>query len=274
MREYQYFKQSSDPDISAALVGISRIDWIYNEPGESKRDAVRKMRTGEFDVLPVMNKNRAYVSYFHTAEWGRYDEQNIGSSRISGDDHIYYLTHIKDVIRSFHTENRNFFFLTNRIEVIGLITIGNLNCKHVSLYYFNLLSNLERRLAQFIKAKLERDEILTNLEKIAVQRKIETTLKAIESFRADNKIGMDSNIIEYLYLSDLFLLIEEKNLFELLGYGNKEDVVQHTGKLKKLRNSIAHPTRSLVSSRESISELWQASEKIEDLDVRLDGFIQ
>lgn len=272
MKEYQYFKQSSDPDIYAALPGISKRDWIEAKPGEPIESAANVMKKFQFDVLPLANKKGQYKGYFHTVEWGKYNEGNIRSDRIKAEDKLYYLAHIKDVIRSFFIEKRNFYFLSNRSEIIGLITIGNLNCKHVSLYYYNLISTLERNLAKFILDSdgIGKDVILNCLETVADNNNIEATKNSIKRYKDDNRKGVDGNIIEYLYLTDLFLLIEHLELYKRMGFNKKEEFNKNLGRLKKLRNVVSHSNRSLITGPNSIHDLWQATQKISDLEEHLE----
>jgi len=83
--------------------------------------------------------------------------------------------------------------------------------------------------------------------------------------------GMDGSIIEYLYLSDLFILAYEHHLFKLLGYKNKEEFEKGAGKLRHLRNAISHPNKSLVKGPESLNDLWKSAQKITELSERLDN---
>lgn len=84
-------------------------------------------------------------------------------------------------------------------------------------------------------------------------------------FKEDASKGLDGNIIEYLYLSDLFLLITEHKLYKVLGYKNQDAFEKGSGKLKSIRNAIAHPNKSLVKSHDTLCDLWTAIVKIEEL---------
>lgn len=270
MQEYQYFKQTGNPEIHAALVGISKQDCICAKPHGNTRDAIEIMGLYQFDILPKLNKGDVIDSYYYTLQWGKYRKENIKTSLIEPSDTIYYLTNIKDVIRMMFESSRNFYFLTNLSEVIGLITISNLNCKHISFYYYNLINSLERKLGKFVHQELDTIKILDSLKKVGVEKNIQSSLDTVSRYKEDAVKGMDGSIIEYLYLSDLFILISELKLFKLLGYKKQDEFEKDSGKLKQIRNAIAHPNKSLVKEPESLNDLWKSLVKINELDERLD----
>lgn len=272
MQEYYYFKQSGTPEIHAAIVGISKEDWICAQANEQSADAHQKMAQYGFDILPRVNKDGTINTYYYTEVWGKYSEQNIKWSKIKPEDCLYYLTHIKDVIRLMYENERNFYFLANYSTVFGLITISNLNCKQVALYYYNLICSLERELGKFVHNNLESNQILHSLESLGREKNISSALDTVKRFREDYTKGLDGSIIEYLYLSDLFLLISVHQLYKKLDYKNNEAFEKGSGKLKSLRNTIAHPNKSLVKSRETLNDLWKAFMKIEELENRITSY--
>ncbi|QNA44292.1 hypothetical protein [Lacibacter sediminis] len=269
MQEYQYFKQSGNPEVHAALVGISKQDWICVRFRENTNDAISTMSKYQFDILPKMNKDSSIDSYYRTVEWGKYSAENILLKKIESADKLYYLTNIRDVIRLMFESKRNFFFLTNHSEIVGLISISNLNCKHVALYYFNLINTLERRMGKFIHQHLATETILGSLQKLGEEKQIPSALDTVKRYKGDALKGLDGSIIEYLYLSDLFLLACEHHLYKLLGYKKQQDFDKRSGLLRGLRNAIAHPNKSLVKGPLSLNDLWKSSVKINELDERL-----
>jgi len=269
MQEYNYFKQTGTPEIHAAIAGISKEEWVFAEPQETRLDAFLKMMDNGFDILPKVNRDGTINTYFYTSEWGKYSESDIKWSKIKQEDCLYYLTHIKDIIRLMSENSRNFYFLTNHSDIIGLITISNLNCKQVAIYYYNLLCSLERSLGHFIRKRLTPTEILDSLEKLGNEIDIPSALDTVKRYKHDASIGTDASIIEYLYLSDVFLLISRHKLYKDLGYKNQEGFEKGSGKLRELRNMIAHPNKSLVKGPQTLPDLWKSSMKIEELEERL-----
>ena len=266
MNEYYYFKQTGTPEIHAAIVGISKEDWVCALAQEKLPDVYQKMAANGFDILPKVNRNGNVHSYYCTKSWGRYAEDGIELKNIQPEDSLYYTTNIKDVIRLMYEQGRNYFFLANYTDVIGLITISNLNCKQVALYYYNLVCSLEKALGMFVRGCLDRDQILHSLEKLGREKNKRSALDTVKRFNADFSKGLDGSIIEYLYLSDLFLLISHHQMYKRLGYKTQDLFLRDTDKLNTLRNSIAHPNKSLVKSRETLNDLWKAFIKIEELE--------
>jgi len=267
MLEYQYFKQTGNPEIHAALVGISKVDWIAAEHQDNTDKALTLMSNYEFDILPKKNKDGSILKYYATDEWGNYE--NITLHNINPDDLLYYLTNIKDVIHLMYERNRKFFFLTNHTEVIGLITISNLNCKHVSLYFYNLISIFERKMGRFVRDKLSVEQILKTLKDVGESKDISSALDTVKRFTTDSEKGLDGSIVEYLYLSDLFLLAGHFKLYKELGYNKPEAFEKGAGNLRRIRNSIAHPNKSLIKGPASLEELWRGLVKLEELDEKL-----
>lgn len=269
MQEYQYFKKSGNPEINAALVGISKEDWLCARPGTTKVDAIKIMEQYQFDILPQINKSNIVKSYYFTIRWGVYNDNNILCKPIEEADKIYYLTNIVDVIRLMYENKRNFYFLTNHSEIVGLITISNLNCKNVSLYYYNLINTIERKLGHFVRKYLDTASIIESLQKIGKRKSTTYALDSITRFVEDSQKGLDGSIIEYLYLSELFLLIIEHKLYKKLDYKNQNAFEENSGKLRQLRNTISHPNKSLIKNTQSLNDLWYSSLKIKELDEKL-----
>src|SRR5437870_13866423 len=98
------------------------------------------MRGAQIDILPVMNGSRV-TKYFRTHQWNDYS--NVVEALVRHADAIPFNAHIRDVIRGFALEERNFYFLQNERRIIGLISLVNLNCRQVKVYLFSLLTDLE-----------------------------------------------------------------------------------------------------------------------------------
>lgn len=269
MQEYNYFKQTGNPEIHAAVVGICKIDWISAFYNTKISQAVDQMKNYEFDILPIENKNGEITHYFGTSTWRKYTRDNISRFEIQSEHLLYYLTNIQDVIRMMYLQKTNFYFLSNHISVIGLITISNLNCKQVLLYYYSLIVNLERTFAKFLHMYLSVDEIVNSLQLVGEEKQILSALETVNRYKSDCVKGLDCSIIEYMYLSDLFILASHHQLYLKLGYKNNKEFEKWSGKLKGLRNIVAHPNKTLITGPDSLVNLWQSDLKIEELVGRL-----
>lgn len=265
MKEISYFKDSGNPTITVALAGINKVEWIYADHIESQSSSISKMKDYRFDVLPIRNEDGNYTQYYKTNIWGNYDPSNIIRCEIVQDDKLYYLTNIHDAIRKFSATNRKYFFLDNQSDIIGLITIGNLNCKHVYLYLYNLIVQVEQALGRFIYASGLTDKELYLQFKERTESK--NAKEAIQRYEADDDLGLDYNFIEYLYLTDLCYIFKKYDLVDQLSITKRkfEDII---GNINAVRTVVAHPNKSLIRNDESIHDLYQL---IEEIDYLLDS---
>lgn len=255
MKELQYFKDPGNPDISVALAGINKLEWICAEYDEVLHAAVHKMSKNKFDILPIIEKNGQVLKYYQTNRWGDYNSDNIIISEITQSDRLYYLTHIHDAIIKFAKTNRKFFFLDNQDEIIGLITIGNLNSKHVYVYLYNLVVQLEQAMGKFIYDQNVKD---ADLIKLFEQRKeSNNSFDALARYKADDQKGLDYNFIEYIYLTDLSFIFCKYKFHELIGMTRRafENEIVKANELRKL---VAHPNKSIIRSNDSIHKLVEA----------------
>ena len=152
MNDYYHYTRPGDPDISVALAGKSKLDWVYAEANDSREVAFQKMLVNRFDVLPIREVNGEYQRYYITKDWGTYVKEDIEIKFITPEDRLYYLTNIHDAIANFSVTRRQFFFLDNLLAINGLITIGNLNSKHIYLYLYNLIVQVEHALEIYLSS--------------------------------------------------------------------------------------------------------------------------
>ncbi len=265
MKEISYFKDSGNPSITVALAGINKLEWVYAEHSDSHDFSTIKMSELRFDVLPIRNDDSNYTHCYRTNIWGNYDPGNINRFEIIQEDKLYYLTNIHDAIRRFSATNRKFFFLDNQSDIVGLITIGNLNCKHVYLYLYNLIAQIEQALGRFIYANDITDQELYLQFKERTESK--NAQEAIARYEADDDEGLDYNFLEYLYLTDLCYIFKKFELVEKLGISKSKfgDII---GNINEVRTVVAHPNKSLIRNDQSVHDLYQL---ITDIDYLLDS---
>jgi len=265
MKEISYFKDSGNPTITVALAGINKLEWIYADHIESESASVSKMNDYRFDVLPIRNEDSNYTHCYRTNTWGNYDPANIIRFEIAQEDKLYYLTNIHDAIRRFSVTNRKYFFLDNQSDIVGLITVGNLNCKHVYLYLYNLIVQVEQALGRFIYASGLTDRELYLQFKERTESK--NAQEAIQRYDDDDAKGLDYNFLEYLYLTDLCYIFKKFDLVERLGITKVKfgDII---GNINEVRTVVAHPNKSLIRNEGSIHDLYQL---IEEIDYLLDS---
>ena len=255
------------PGITISSICINKSDWTYALHNELKEQAFNKMQKNKFDVLPVREADGAFKKYFITKEWGDFGVNDIRKYEIKPKDCINHLTDIKDAVKAFAKTDRNFFFLINEKEVVGLITAGNLNSKHVYIYLYNLISQLEFALGRLINGSGIDDH-----ELYRIFEKNNKSVKPNTRYRREIKKGLDHKFAEFAYLGDMAWIIREKNLYRKIGITGK-DFDSSIKLVNKLRNIVAHPVNSLIKGKNSIVELDMAITKIDALTAKINSYL-
>lgn len=261
MKELYYFKDPGNPHITVALAGISKFDWTSVSSDMNKYDVSTIMSTNRFDILPIVNG--ANVTHcFKTIRWGNYSPENIEKHEIRDQERLYYLTNIEDAIHLFARSGNKFFFLDNLKDIIGLTTIGNLNCKHVYLHLYNLIIQLENLLGSFIYLKGITDQRLLKAFEIGIESKHEKDI--VRRYRRDDSMGMDSRFIDYVFFSDYIQIYKHYDLAKELDI-SFDCLEGYITKINDLRNMVAHPNQSLIKKDSSIFILSEAIQLIYQL---------
>lgn len=250
MNVKKYFEYSPELELTVAQIGVNKWDWTnINSKNENKAKLI--MERNNFDILPIC-ENEKYTQFFQTTTIGDYSRVSIGII----DDHlkIYYRLSFIDLLKKFEKEKRTFYFLVDSEDVLGLITISNLNCLAVYHYIYQITSNLERILSSFIRSYLNQNEVIEILKKTTDK----SAKIALKSFIDDKNKNFENNIFQHLYLPTLNTIIKysEHKLPEkakqILFY-RKE--FSSNGLYNKIRNEIAHPIGALFKSHESIFQI-------------------
>src|SRR5690606_20435711 len=247
-----FFLDDGQVKITVASVGISKHRWVYvNESEIESNKHIDLMTKNKFDHLPIVLESGLVAEYFRTKEPNNFSE--IERVKIHYDDILPLDTNIKEVIERFSDERR-FYFLTYQKKISGLITIGNLNCKQVQVYIFNLICELERELGNFVNSKLSSEEIINWLSKKQNMGNEDCKYNHIlEEFRRLTALDLENQITEHFFLVDFFCIIKDFGLNKKLEYTNQKWIDLNS--INELRNRIAHPTRSLLDNENTIERL-------------------
>jgi hypothetical protein len=252
MIEDFFFLRKNVVDVDAAIVGISKTRWVALPHMEASIDRAQEiMQQQQFDLLPIITKDGIVCEYFQTADWNNYDK--IQRKEIDYDDIIPLQTPLRTVIKSFAKEKRLFYFLTNENRVSGLISVVHLNKRQVRILIFSLISELEIRLSSLIRLRMREEEILKMVGNKDVKQR----------YSEDKEHGIESDLMEYLYFSDLISIIAKNDLYKILGYPSRKKFENALGPINNLRNEVVHPTRSLIARAKSVGKLWDKLETIE-----------
>ncbi|BAX82351.1 hypothetical protein [Labilibaculum antarcticum] len=275
MKEQFYFNQIQGKELLVASLGIHNSDWkeiSTKEFSQNKQVVHDIMIKNHYDVIPVKNKSGSFAHYVTTSSWGDYSLSNIEMKSIKfAEDGIYYLTHISDAIRLMVENKRNFYFLTNHTSVVGLLSIANLNNKYFYYWLYQNLVDLEQGLGKMLSSQLDTQQICNRIEELSSQdNDLGKWFKDTSNrYKEDQKKNSDTAITEYLYFGQLIELFHQFDLHKILGYKNGDGFKKHTSYLNKIRNTVAHPTRSLIQDHSSLIELWNGIVKMDELSKSL-----
>lgn len=262
------FNTDLTEQITAAMAGISTIKWKkVRDDAQSETEAADIMKRNRYDVLPIETRD-GFTSYFHTIEWNNYT--SIARSIIKKDDIIPATTHIRETIKLFTQNKRRYFFLEHDHSIVGLISIANINSRPVKVYLFSMISEIEVELGKIINQHVDEESVL---QKTIYDPKNEgrhdETKKRYEEDRA---LGVELEVTEYIFLSELIEIILLYGLYQPLDY-SKREFKREFNAINDLRHSVAHPTRSLITRNDDIDRLDRRISYIEKALQRLRNHI-
>lgn len=261
----KYFLDVGKVTFTAATIGISKERWTsINESEIGKVDYKKIMKDNRFDHLPIVDKNGFVTEFFKAVDLKNFEEVTRVTIK-RPEDTIPLNMDIREVIYQF-SMSRTFFFLTcKNDEIVGLITIGNLNSKQVYVFIYNLICELEIKLANFVNFNLDTDQILKWME--SKNNDKTNYKKVVKKFYELKKDGLENKITELFFFKDFFILIKDKKLYTRLELLDKDWASFYD--LNNLRNIIAHPARSILDSKQNIDELKSRVKRVEDLIIKL-----
>jgi hypothetical protein len=255
MLEDVSYRRQQIIDVDAAVVGISRLRWVSAAPDVEREEARRTMEEWSFDVLPVDSEGQGVEAYYQTITWGDFSE--IEKHPITYKDVINQHKPLDAVIQAFASEDRYHFFLSQNNRITGLISIVNLNCRQARIYIFSLLSELEIRLGRFIQYHV--DDGALSIDEVMDAAQDGTQ----ERYERDIEKGVEREVTEYLYVSEMINLIRKGGFHGALDYASKRQFAKDFNRLVKLRNKVTHPVRTLVNSPGRAKKLHRDVEVVE-----------
>lgn len=254
--------------ITAATVGIGLADWIYLKAADASAEAaVKLMEEHQLDVIPLLAADGKAYEFYSILEHNR----GIPTRQaINYNSTLPSNTHIKDLIKSFVSTRRSFFFLRNRGEIGGIITLTDLNNRQVKTYLYGLLCDLETNMSQFVRKSLTEKFILNYLQEAASERPKSREQEVLNRYQQDVNQNLRRNhITEYLYFSQFFRLIEETRLYREGLQLSSERWHKFSDEIGDIRNIVAHPAQPLLQGTGEIGTLNNQLDFIYDLNFRL-----
>lgn len=200
----------------------------FAEPGDLEK-AEAKAKEKRYDVLPVV-ENERIVGVFQS---GSTDYEPLTEKWLISRD-----TPIPDLLTLFVETGRPGFLVLYRQEVVGLVTPADLNKLPVRVYIYNVLSEVELKLAALIQAHFQGDS--TRLHQALGDERWTVITRNNEALKKGN---VDIDPVQLLYLNDLVnLVFTDESLQAKFEPLSKKAL----SKIVKLRNQTAHPVRALL----------------------------
>lgn len=245
-------------NITAGKIGINKEKWESMSANCTKIKAQNKMKELRFDNLPIIESDGAVIKFWKTTTDGVYN--NIKEHNINYIDTIKSDINFETLINEFNKNNKNHFFIISNSEVIGLVTISDINNKLSRLYLYSIISELEILLVEFINKELTELEIL---EYLTSKNKTEI----IERYEKEKRDNIETSITNHLYFIDILKIIR---LYEL----DKKLILFENGWVKyysinDLRNDIMHSTNNIINSMDCVKKLKTRITMINELLFKL-----
>lgn len=257
-----YFRYSPTIDLTAAHIGINKWDWDFIDQ-EEEESAKETMIKKKYDILPVQFPGESVDSFYSTEKWNDYS--NVIHKDIKDADTIYYRTSFQDLVRKLHDANKHYFFLSDNREVLGLVSIANLNSQAVYNYLFQLIADIERQIILQFERCISQDDIIEAFSKSSDSHQN----NVVTSFKEARKMGLDNTIFHHMYLQDIAILLKKfeghlnKELNEILKFRKK---FCPDGLFNKIRNTVMHPVRPVISNDLKLADLDQFFSDYSEMD--------
>jgi hypothetical protein len=231
-------------NITAGEIGINKEKWESVPASCTKIKAQNKMKELRFDNLPIIGSNGTVIKFWKTTTDGVY--KSIKEHNIDYIDTVKSDINFETLIDEFYKNNKNHFFIISNSEVIGLVTISDMNNKLSRLYLYSIISELEILLVEFINKELTELEIL---EYLTSKNKTEI----IERYEKEKKYNIETSITNHLYFIDILKIIKLYELDKKLILFENNWIKYYT--INNLRNDIMHSTNNIINSMNCVKKL-------------------
>jgi hypothetical protein len=143
------------------------------------------------------------------------------------------------------------FFLADSNEILGLLSLNNLNCLAVYNYIYQITASLELIVSQYLEELLDEEFVLDVLKKTSDEQanKIAVYFENLQSSNREN------SIFHHLFFPTIGTLLKysaeliENDRPELLRYRKKFCV---DNLYWEIRNTVSHPVKPLFRDEGSV----------------------
>jgi len=255
--------------ICASSIMTSRNEFEYCKSDDSLTEKLRVMKKRRLDVIPIIQGDD-----LDTAQISRYVEQGDmekkieqgcrwceeASTEIGSCDYLSYDLQMKDVISRFSKRAANskipFFLIDSTKQIVGLITVADLDKTAAKMYFFAILCELELSLLKIISGHYKGLKEICSCKYCREQR----------GKRAEKEFSGDTlEEYHYLNLTELLHIVGESEnirpahdrIKSVLALDRCDDII-------RLRNAIAHP-KPLVWEEFPLDKLVKVHDIIRNL---------
>ncbi|MEO8666714.1 MAG: hypothetical protein ABI462_14570 [Ignavibacteria bacterium] len=247
-------------DLTPLQIGIGCKNWEFMHEKDPREACIEFMKSKSFDVLPLKNDQDKFNQFLVTEEWNNFS--NISLKHKSTLPKLKADSDFITLLKAFIENKQKFLLIYKGTSIVGIISVVNFSYREIYKRLYSLIAGFEIELTNWLFKKMTENEALNILI-----NKSESNINksAIGQYLIDKYKGNDGLLREYLFLSSLHVLIQQKSLFQELKFSKKE--WQELGDpLFKIRNSTAHPVRSIIREKSDFKRLLFVLESIKKIN--------
>lgn len=225
------------------------LQWCDDEP---LAEVWEKANLLNLDVIPIVKQGEIQAVFCRG---------NDKPMLLDSDRFVSHNQSIPTALQLLGNDNKPpFLFVTFQRTVVGLITPADFNKLAARTYFYNLLAELEMKLAalslRFFKGN--QSDLLQRLEEIyresekGRERLEEIYTRLHKTQQSNNEI----NIVHMLYLTDFINLVCRSEKFrDGLGFSSRSNAEKQLNGLVQLRNDTMHPVNLILSENRTVDKL-------------------
>ncbi|MFH1438527.1 MAG: hypothetical protein ABIJ56_22655 [Pseudomonadota bacterium] len=186
-----------------------------------------------YDLIPLTEDGRI-VEIYHTKT---NKKESITEKWLITRD-----TSIPELMNLFVESSQQGFIVLQRQDVVGLVTVADLNKLPTLVYLYNLFAEFEVSLEILIRSTFR-----NNMEKILSFLRKARKDDVIERYNEQVINNIEIDYLHLLYLLDIIdVVIGHDELRNKLGFPSKTKAEKALGGITRFRNRIMHPAQPLL----------------------------
>jgi hypothetical protein len=157
-----------------------------------------------------------------------------------------------------------FLFVLDGRDLMGFVTVTDFNKQPCRAYLYLLLATFEIRIADYLRQRhaLNQQEVFVILGRAGIRPR--------ELYQADVANDIDADPMSYLGFPQLLAVVgHDAEGLDRLGSTSRDAWELESKTLAKLRNSVMHPTRSLLNEKAGLLSLREHRDRLVVLTERL-----